>query len=218
MKIIHFCPKARGILFFKKIKSLLDENFSDNPDVIINSWKASEFLKVLGERNSELDAVIISAHGWNDSILKPISGGRFEKVIELKDAHLFRNKFVFANSCFTAKTFGPTLVEKGAYTFIGFNDSISNAFISDNKYKKSIMKIFKSIYSRSLAEAFTDFVKKCLTASEFCELIDFRFRKNLSEVSKMSLYEINSEFNVNIKEENTVMQLMKIEFIKNLTN
>ncbi|MGX5497619.1 hypothetical protein ACWKT9_00130 [Bacillus wiedmannii] len=215
MKILHFCPKARQIRFFRNIKTQLNENFSDHPDVLINHWKVREFLKVLGERTSQLDAVIISAHGWGDSILKPVSGGTFEKAIKLDDAYLFRNKFVFANSCYTAKEFGPALVANGAFTYVGFNDSISNAFLSDNQYRESIEKIFKGIYTKSLSEAFTSFVKQCLTANEFCERIDFRFRKNLSEVSKMSLSEINSNFQVNIKEDNSkVMQLMKLEFVQ----
>ncbi|MCW9133899.1 hypothetical protein OF830_24000 [Bacillus paramycoides] len=215
MKILHFCPKARQIRFFGNIKTQLREHFSDHPDVLINYWKVSEFLRVLGERTSQLDAVIISAHGGEDSILKPVSGGAFERAIKLDDAYLFRNKFVFANSCYAAQKFGPALVANGAFTFVGFNDSISNAFLSKSGYKENIEKIFKAIYTKSLSEAFTSFVKQCLTANEFCERIDFRFRKNLSEVSKMSLSEINSNFQVNIKEDNSkVMKIMKLEFIQ----
>ncbi|PEY74454.1 hypothetical protein [Bacillus thuringiensis] len=214
MKILHFCPKAKGIRFFNKIKQQLNEDFIDQPDTLMNYWNVGEFLKTLRGRTSELDAVIISAHGWEDSILKPFQGS-FEKTITLEEAPLFKNKFVFANSCYAAQKFGPALVDNGAFSFVGFNDSIGDVFLSSMEYKDSIEKIFKKIYTKSLAEAFTLFVKQCLTTREFCERIDFGFRKNLSNVSKMNLSEINTAFQVSINEDNkSIMKLMKLEFIE----
>ncbi|MED4286461.1 hypothetical protein P4679_31650 [Priestia megaterium] len=214
MNILHFCPKAKQIRFFRTIKAELNANFSDQPEFLFNYWNVGEFLRTLRERTSQLDAIIISAHGWEDAILKPIQG-TFTRTITMEDAPLFTNKFVFANSCYTARKFGPELVKNGAFTFIGFNDSIGEAFSSNNQYKEIVEKIFKRIYTTSLANSFTAFVKKCLTTSEFCEYIDFQFRKSLNTVMKMKISDINSSFQVSIEESNKdIIKLVKLEFIE----
>ncbi|MGD6956500.1 hypothetical protein ACQCWA_00105 [Rossellomorea aquimaris] len=214
MNIINYSPKSKQIRFFRNIKRKLLHEFRDQPEMLMNFWDPRDFMSELKKRQSKNDAVIISAHGWEDSILRP-NQGTFEKTITINESNLFKNKFVFANSCYTARKFGPNLVREGTFTYVGFDDSISDVFLSENNYKSTIELIIKKVYTLSIAEAITSFIKKCLTAKEFCEYIDFHFRKNINAVNKMSIKELNKQFQISIPNDSQKLKsLIKLEFIE----
>ncbi|MCY8486950.1 hypothetical protein MOC97_16045 [Bacillus atrophaeus] len=213
-KVIHFVPKAKSIRFFQNIKRDLKEMFGE--DLYSIHWKPSAFIEELNKRKDKLDVIIISAHGSNDSIIKLNNGREPSKLITLEEAHLFRNNFIFANSCYTANKFGPALIENGALCYIGFNHLMSEVFKYKNKSNHLLFeKVVKRIYTDSISQAISDFINKCLTAKELCQYIEFYFKKHINVVCKMSLAVLNEEYDTKLDEEDhQIFKLAKLELLE----
>ncbi|HDR7904139.1 TPA: hypothetical protein QCY39_005213, partial [Bacillus cereus] len=221
MKILHYSPPGKRIRFFKTGTKQVSMAFDDVEDMYEGYWNEHEFLKSLNERVNNLDVVLISAHGNSDAILK-VQRGSFKRAIRLDNASLFKHNFVLANSCYTALEFGPKLLEEGALTYIGFNDSIESVFIFGNfdskRYNESLEKIFKNLYNKCMVVSINNFVRKCQTANEFMEYMRLNFQKEIKNVMKMSIDDIKLNFHVSISEEmiEKFKAVIKLEFIGKL--
>ncbi|MCA1056971.1 hypothetical protein LCM10_18570 [Rossellomorea aquimaris] len=221
MNIIHYSPKSKGIRFFRSATSYLKRQFSDQTDMIIDHWDDKDFLSTLETRQSNLDLVFIFAHGWEDAILKS-RRGEFKRSIELRHAKYFNSKFVLANSCYTAKVWGPELIANGTLAYIGFDDSIEPIFRFDHfegrNLNEALSIIFKHVYNKVLIDCIEIFVKDCRTAQEFTEFLDLKFRLEIKEISKLNMVELRKVFAIPVKEENfpRLIKAIKLAFISKL--
>lgn len=224
MKVLHYVPKERGIRFFRATRRILREKYkenisiSDEKNFYNNFFNSKDFLDFLSCRAEYSDIVLIMAHGYKDSILKVVKN-KYERDITMDQTKLFKNKFVFAISCFTAEKFGPAAIDNDALVYIGFDDSIESFFeIDDKKYKKLSEKlevIIKKIYTRSFIQEFNRFIKECYTANEFFKYLSLRIDKEISKLAKMSYKDLNEMFSVNIKDSYSerVKKMIKLEII-----
>lgn len=221
MRILHFVPRGSGIRFFHSINDRLVESFKESDVHYLHSWNATDFLSQLSSRIKSPDVVLISAHGWRDSILSRNSKG-FSRVISLKNANSFKHKFVFTNSCYSGIEFGPELVNKGgALSYIGFNDTIDSIFefknFSGMKYNIVITTIFKRIYTECIAKSIETFIKECQTVEEFAQHLDINFKRTVHSLMKLSTEELKGRLNLVIPQtiESDLKRSIKLEFINN---
>lgn len=221
MKILHYSPDSSGIRFFRSSTGQLRRYFDDQSELYSDYWNEKDFLHALSIRDSHPDIILISAHGWYDSILK-MRRGEFKRTVRLEHASLFKHKFILANSCYTAKKFGPKLVKEGALAYIGFDDSIEAAFTFNNfkskRYNEALGKIFKSVYNHCMTKSIDKFIRNCQTARELTEYMDLNFRREVLKISKMPIQKIKEKYSVSIPEDmiNSIKRVIKLEFISKL--
>lgn len=220
MKILHFIPKGQEVRFFGATKSNLRDIFkdvvsvSDNKYVYNNYHDSTNFLSELNRRIVFPDISFITAHGGKTAILKKVNG-RYDKEITINNVGLFKNNFVFAISCYTITVFGKSAIDNGAIAYLGFDDSIESFFRIDDTYKDlSIIfgTIIKQIYIRCITNEFEIFVKNCYTAKEFFLFLSLKVEKEMAKLHRMSISQINSEFNTKIPERFTPqLKMIKLE-------
>jgi len=67
----------------------------------------------------QMGLFIFLDHGSADELI----GSDRNPLIDQSNAHLLRNKFVYAVACNSAQILGPLAIEKGAIGFLGFTDT-----------------------------------------------------------------------------------------------
>lgn len=224
--ILHYIPNEAVIRKFKPIKEELSKSFLEGKCTYVGCINLGKFLKSLREREEFSDIVIISAHGSDDAVLTKRGTG-YDKIFTLEHAHLLANDFTFALSCYTSRELGPKVIEEKGITYVGFNDSIENDFVLDEHssnyhYIKELEKVLIKIYNTVISRAFIRFINECTTAKEFQSYIEIGLKSELQKLSKLSVDEINSKFNLSINNDSDTNQsiraLLKLEFISKISD
>ncbi|WP_139490247.1 hypothetical protein [Brevibacillus dissolubilis] len=219
MQIIHFNPNDSGLRFLQGSRMYFKESFNDQGQSIYRALPdANDFVGLLNSRISYPDVVLITAHGTDDAILG-VRQGKLIKAMRLHQTRLFKNNFVLAVSCLTAKEFGKKAIEEAAQVYIGFDDYIQSDFkfgsSLNQKFNDILEKIFKKIYQLSLNRAFSSFIKKSLTARELTMLIELNFKKLVRELQRMDIKNIRTVYSVQLTEklEDELRAVIKLQFI-----
>lgn len=221
MKILHYCPSERNIRFFKNLTANLKELFTDyvsitdKEKVYIKFTRSSDFIYKLSKRRENSDIILISAHGWNDSILKAVEGNKYRREIPKEKTTLFQNDFVFALSCYTFNEFGQDSINNKALTYVGFDDSIEGVFVIEQYNYKSFVGnveiIVRRVYMNAISASIDQFIKRCFTAKEFRQYLLLKLDKEISKLYRKSIEELNDEFGINL---NNFRKEVPIENIK----
>lgn len=176
----------------------------------------AEFKEILGKRMDLPDVILIMAHGSDDAILT-IDGGKFKKIFTVDETNLLMNNFVFAFSCYTTKVFGASAIEKGAITYIGFDDTIEKVFtINTNEYKDISSKleiIIKRIYMNNFSQEFEKFIRNCYTANELYQRIMLKVNSEIVKLIKMAIPDLNTKYDLSFKEtdKSIIVKIIKLE-------
>ena len=201
MDAILLCMKKRGIRFFHKIKF-------PHTDVVRYHIKAP-FLALVRSRELEYDNILFMAHGAEDSIITPVfRTQKFVKYITEADADAFKNNFVFAVSCSTAKQFGKKCVEEGAIAYLGYEIQFGNLFTctnADNRtfpkhVRKSIDVIVKHIFIDSLSCAYEEFLTNPISVKVLRERFAFLLEQRIADLSDMTVDQLHTQYHVRITE------------------
>ena len=188
MDAILLCMKKRGIRFFGRIKF-------PNTD-IVRYYTKGEFLSHVRSRKFEYDNVLFMAHGAEDSIIIPVF--RLQKYIRYiteEEADAFKNDFVFAVSCSTAKQFGRKCVEKGSIAYLGYEVQLGSLFSCTNEnnrtfpkhVRKSIDLIVKHIFINALSSAYEEFLRNPISVKVLRERYAFLLEQSIAELSDMTV-------------------------------
>lgn len=198
---ILLCMKKRGIRFFGRIKF-------PNTDVIRYHTR-TEFLAHVRSRENEYDNVLFMAHGAEDSIITPVfRTQKYVRYITEAEADAFKNDFVFAVSCSTAKQFGRKCVEEGAIAYLGYEVQFGNLFscTNDNNrvfpkhVRKSIDLIVKHIFINALSSAYEEFLRNPISVKVLRERYAFLLEQSIAELSDMTVDELHTRYSVRISE------------------
>lgn len=201
MDAILLCMKKRGIRFFGRIKF-------PNTD-IVRYYTKGEFLSHVRSRKFEYDNVLFMAHGAEDSIIIPVF--RLQKYIRYiteEEADAFKNDFVFAVSCSTAKQFGRKCVEKGSIAYLGYEVQLGSLFSCTNEnnrtfpkhVRKSIDLIVKHIFINALSSAYEEFLRNPISVKVLRERYAFLLEQSIAELSDMTVDELHMRYNVRISD------------------
>lgn len=202
MDAILLCMKKRGIRFFGKIKFL-------NTDVV-RYYTRTGFLAHVRSRECEYDNILFMAHGAEDSIITPVfRAQKFIRYITEEEADAFKNDFVFAVSCSTAKQFGPKCVEEGAIAYLGFEVQFSSLLACTNENNRSFPKhvrkgmdlIVKRIFIHALSSAYEDFLRNPISVKVLRERFAFLLEQSIAELSDMTVGELHTRYDVRITEQ-----------------
>lgn len=101
IKISVDLAKSKGIRLFNLQKERANEK---------------EVTSILTKENPLL--CVFNGHGSESKI----AGHKNEKIIDVDNANLLKGKITYAISCSSAKVLGPRCVDKGAISYIGYDD------------------------------------------------------------------------------------------------
>lgn len=199
MDAILLCMKKRGIRFFAKIKF-------PNTEVIKYHTK-SLFLAHVSSRECEYDNILFMAHGTEDSIITPIfRTQKYIRYITEAEANVFKNDFIFAVSCSTAKQFGRKCVQEGAIAYLGYEVQFGGLFSCTNQdnrtfpkhVRKSVDVIVKHIFISALSSAYEEFLRNPISVKVLRERFAFLLEQSIAELSDMTADELHEQYHVRI--------------------
>lgn len=229
LKLIHYLPDQPKIRFLQRSGTYLREKLSNYQEgnMYLRFINSRDFLKILNSRLNAPDAVIIMAHGSNDSISKINNQGNLEPDIKCEHTPLFRGKFVFAFSCCTSNVLGAEAIKNRAIVYIGFNSLIGQYFefdvskydnsdLNNGRIKQNLEKIFENIYVNGFNYEFLFFLKECLTAKEFYINLKQQLEIVTASLLKMNVRELNKTFSTDFRddEESDILKIISMEFIQ----
>ncbi len=122
--LISYKNSSLGNYFLQcaaKIEGVLAEQNPNAEIIILKNQNCSQLYldEKLSQINSDSFLLAAYCHGLEDSF-NSSSGTPFVK--KGKNDYLFRNGFIFTNSCYSGAMLGPALIENRAELFVGFND------------------------------------------------------------------------------------------------
>lgn len=203
MDIIHLCMKKRGIRFLYNVKKIIPNYLGELE--YINLGTKGDFLRLLNQRKTDYDIVLVTAHGANHCILTTTSdlNEPFKSYIDKSETTGFENDFIFAFSCDTANEFGLESIKNGALAYIGYEVKISSIFnvTSDEvpkRIRKSLNVILKRIIVEELSKSLTKFAKTPMSAETLRQHFAFQVEKRLYELQDMNVQEIFQVYGVKI--------------------
>lgn len=194
--------KKRGIRFFSKIKF--------NQTDVMRFYGKEGFIPYVRSRRLNYDNILLMAHGSSNAILttnlnphKP-----YDIYISEAETYAFKNDFVFAISCLTAREFGQKCVDDGAIAYLGYQVEIGPLF---NSYSTSITNlpkrvstaldtIIKHIFIQSLSIAFEEFLCNPISVSALKERFSYLVERDVSELLMVNVEQIYTKYNIKICE------------------
>lgn len=219
LNIIHYNPNETGLRLLQTSENYFNNVFNEQKETIYKPIsEINDFLGFLNSRLTYPDVVLITAHGTNNAILR-LRKGTLVKAMRLHQTRLFKHNFVFAISCGTATEFGSKAIDEAAQVYIGFDDEIQSDFKfdngSNNKFNLILESVFKEIYQTSVNEAFEIFIKKCLTAKEFCMHMDLIFKRQVRKTLRMGIKELRTIYSAPITDKyvSELKAIIKLQFL-----
>ncbi len=234
MKLIQLYMKKQGIRFFAKIPKKLNGKLSGESYQYY--YKKESFLAELARREDEYDMILITAHGAENSIIIPItqhdpyrqeyperSDHRYRTYISARETYFFKNDFVFAVSCLTAKELGPEVVKNGVIAYLGYDVIIQNLFdVSDVCMSSRVRNLYtiavKRIFVEELVLAITHFLEDMQNVLTLKQWFAFHLEKSLINFFQMSADEIYAVYGLKIddgvwKKNRQKLQVQQLNFL-----
>lgn len=217
MELVQLCMKKRGIRFFAKIPKEFENKIVSSKYKYYATKEC--FLSELARRENEYDMILITAHGAENKIIVPItqydfyrqehperSSDKYRPYISIEDTRFFKNDFVFAVSCLTAKEFGPAVVENGVIAYLGYDVIIENLFNVSNICMSSRVRelyetVVKRIFVRELVQAISTFLNDMQNVLMLKQLFAFRLEKSLIDFFAMSAEAVYATYGIGINKD-----------------
>ena len=229
MAVLQFYKKSNGIRFYNSELKRLKK--SVHADTYISCSDSRRFLDILNNRLDNYDVVIIVAHGSKNSILAvqpefKRANGLYIHDIGIESVSAFKNDFVLAVACYTAKQFGPRAIDEGALAYLGYDESIEPLYkinIKKNvsfKVKELYETEIKKVFSEEICSAFVAFVGELQTAEELRANIQFRINKRIRAIFRLTQNELVKKYGwrqaKKIRKYRPIIEMTQIEVLKKL--
>lgn len=232
MKVIHLYTPKRGVRFYSKVKSILQNSLHEvNYEYFTDK---ESFFAELGREENEYDIVLIFAHGAEDSIIIPRPywdalnhNTQYQRYIHIEDTKKLIRDFVFSVACYTAMEFGPKAIENGALSYLGYDISIERIFyVEDLKISKKIRRFYelqiKKIFVEELTKSISMFIYEFHSVSMLKQNFSFRLEKRLIHLFNMTVQEIKKEYNYGIDEsvwnkDKPKIKMLQLNFLNELS-
>lgn len=217
MELVQLCMKKRGIRFFAKIPKEFENKINTCKCKCYSTKEA--FLTELERRENEYDMILIAAHGAEHKIIVPLTQRElyrqersqgasrgYRSYISIEETKYFKNDFVFAVSCLTAKEFGPAVVKNGVIAYLGYDTIIEGLFdVSEVNMSSRVRELYaavaKKIFIKELASAVSKFLNDMQNVKMLKQWFALHLEKSLVEFFSMSAEEVYATYNIGINKD-----------------